>query len=83
LLDRIRANQREGVARSTRQSIVFSPENRARLTAHFDQARAPGINQGGGEVRDTWDLWFDEAAPDVCDVAAKNMAHVEGSRYAT
>jgi methyltransferase (TIGR00027 family) len=78
LLDRIRALSAKGsrIAVDALSASVFSPENRARLKAHFDRARA-AVTQGGGEMPDTWDLWFDEQRTDVCDLLRKHGWQVE------
>jgi methyltransferase (TIGR00027 family) len=78
LLDRIRALSVKGsrIAVDALSASVFSPENRARLKAHFDRARA-AVTQGGGEMPDTWDLWFDEQRTDVCDLLRKHGWQVE------
>ena len=78
LLDRIRELSAKGsrIAVDALSASVFSPENRARLAAHFDQARA-AVSQGGGEMPDTWDLWFDEQRTDVCDLLRKHGWQVE------
>lgn len=66
LFDRIHALSAKGsrIAVDALSAAFFSPENQARLKAHFDQVR-DALAEEGGDAPSVADLWFDEKRSDV------------------